>query len=129
MSRDDLMRRVLWTSACFNLVGALLFLFPSSLGRLAGLPSPVPFAYAALLAFFVILFGGTYAWLALQPHIHRPLVWLSAIGKAGAFAIVLACWLGGAVEGLAVLAITGDLVFAAIYAWWLLGAPAHELAA
>jgi hypothetical protein len=124
MTRDDLMRRVLWTSALFNLGGALLFLFPASLGRLAGLPAPVPLAYAALLALFIVLFAGAYAWLALQPHFDRPLVAFAAIGKAAAFTVVLACWLAGAVEGRAVLAITGDLVFAAIFAWWLLGAAA-----
>jgi hypothetical protein len=123
MTRDDLMRRALWASAFFNLGGALLFLFPASLGRVAGLPVPVPAAQSALLAFFVLLFGGTYAWLAVQPRFDRPLVAVSAIGKAGAFAVVVACWILGAVEGRAVLAITGDLVFAAIFAWWLLGSP------
>jgi len=124
MTRDDLMRRVLWASVFFNLFGALLFLFPASLGRLAGLPAPVPFAYSALLALFIVLFGGSYAWLALQPRFDRPLVAFAAIGKASAFAVVLACWVAGAVEGRAVLAITGDLVLAAIFAWWLLGDPA-----
>jgi hypothetical protein len=124
MTRDDLMRRVLWTSVVFNLGGALLFLFPASLGRLAGLPAPVPFAYSALLALFIVLFAGSYAWLALQPRFDRPLVAFAAIGKASAFAVVLACWVAGAVEGRAVLAITGDLVLAAIFAWWLLGAAA-----
>jgi len=124
MTRDDLMRRVLWASVLFNLFGALLFLFPASLGRLAGLPAPVPFAYSALLALFIVLFGGSYAWLALQSRFDRPLVAFGAIGKASAFAVVLACWVAGAVEGRAVLAITGDLVLAAIFAWWLLGDPA-----
>jgi hypothetical protein len=126
MTRDDLMRRALWASVFFNLGGSLLFFFPASLGRLAILPVPVPPAYSALLAFFIVLFGGAYAWLALQPRFDRPLVAFSAIGKAGAFAVVLACWVAGAVEGRAVLAITGDLVFAAIFAWWLLGSAARD---
>src|SRR5262249_19073258 len=41
MTRDELMRRVLWASVFFNLLGAVLFLFPASIGRLAGLPAPV----------------------------------------------------------------------------------------
>lgn len=126
MTRDDLMRRALWASVCFNLGGALLFFFPASLGRLAGLPVPVPPAYSALLAFFIVLFGGAYARLALQPRFDRPLVAFSAIGKAGAFAVVVACWMAGAVEARAVLAITGDLVFAAIFAWWLLGSATRD---
>jgi hypothetical protein len=123
MQRDDLIRRVLWSSALFNLGGALLFLFPTSLGRLAGFPAPVPVVYTVLLAFFVVLFGGAYAWLALQPRIDRPLVALSAFGKAGAFAVVLACWLAGEVPARSVLAITGDLAFALVFVWWLLGPP------
>jgi len=47
-----------------------------------------PPIYCALLALFVVLFAGAYAWLALQPNINRPLVAFAAIGKAGAFAVV-----------------------------------------
>ena len=72
---------------------------------------------------FVVLFAGAYAWVALQPTIHRPLVALAAIGKAGAFALFLICWLAGAASGLSVVALGGDLAFAAIFAWWLLGQP------
>ena len=39
------MRRVLWTSVFFNFGGALLFAFPDSLGRLAGMPAPAPRVY------------------------------------------------------------------------------------
>jgi hypothetical protein len=68
LDRDKFLRRALWVSVAYNLAAALLFAFPaSSFGRLAGLPSPVPPVYSALVAFFVALFGGTYAWLARQP--------------------------------------------------------------
>jgi hypothetical protein len=120
MERTQLMRRALWASAVYNLGGALLFAFPDSLGRLAGFPAPVPRFYTALLAFFVALFAGAYAWLARQPQIDRPLVALAALGKAGVFAIILAAWALGDVPGIGVLAASGDLVFAAIFAWWLL---------
>jgi len=119
MERDRLMRRALWASTVFNLGGALAFAFPGSLGALAGMPSPVPALYAATIAFLVTLFAGTYAWLASQPVIDRPLVAFCAIGKAGFFAIVVACWLAGAAPARGVLAAFGDLVFAAIFAWWL----------
>lgn len=115
------MRRALRASAVFNLGGALLFACAGSLGPLAGLPVPVPRVYTALLAMFVLLFGASYAWLARQPRIDRPLVALAAIGKASAFALTLVSWLLGDVGGRAVVAISGDLVFAVIFAWWLLG--------
>ena len=120
---DKFMRCALWASVVYNLGGALLFAFPSSpLGQLAGLPTPVPPIYSALLAFFVVLFGGAYAWLASQPNINQPLVALAAIGKAGVFAIIFVFWLFGEAPGRGVLAVTGDLILAGIFAWWLLGA-------
>jgi hypothetical protein len=119
------MRGALWSSVVFNFGGALLFAFPSSpLGQAAGLPTPVPPIYGALLAFFVLLFGGSYAWLALQPNIDRPLVALAAIGKGGVFGLIVVFWLRGEAPGGGVLAATGDLVLAGIFAWWLLGARA-----
>jgi hypothetical protein len=116
---DDSIRRILWASAFFNLGGAALFAFPESIGRLAGLPAPAPTVYSMLLVLFVLLFGGSYAWIASQPTINRPMVALGAIGKAGAFVTVLLCWLGGAASGLSVLAIAGDLVFAFLFTRWL----------
>ncbi len=129
MDRTYLMRCALWASVVYNLGGALLFGFPGSLGHLAGLPAPVPRVYTALLAFFVALFGGAYAWLARQPRIDRPLVAVAALGKAGVFAIILAFWLLGEVPGRGVLSASGDLVFAGIFAWWLLREAAPPAAA
>ena len=117
------MRRALWISVVYNLRGALLFAFPSSwLGRLAGLPTLVAPIYSTLVAFFIALFAGAYAWLARQSHIDRPLVAFSAIGKAGAFSVILVFWLFGQSLGRGVVAAAGDLVLAAIFAWGLLGA-------
>ena len=118
---NEMMRKALWATAGFNVLGALLFGFPDTFGRLAGMPTGVPAVYRALLALFVLLFGGAYAWLARRPVIDRPLVGFAAIGKAGAFAVVLMCWIAGAVPFLSVAAITGDLVFALLFAWWLAG--------
>jgi hypothetical protein len=125
MNRDELMRRALWTTAFLNAGGALLFAFPDSVGRLAGLPGPVPRLYSWFIAFLVLLFGATYAWLARQPRIDRALVAFSALGKSGFFAVVLVCWLLGDVPTLTLVAASGDLAFAALFAWWLL-APAGQ---
>jgi hypothetical protein len=122
MDRDRIMRRTLNASVFFNIGGALLFAFPGSLGRLAGLPAPVPAVYCATLAFLVALFAATYAWLARQPRIDRPLVAFLTVGKAGFFTVVLVCWLFGAASTLSLAAASGDLMFAGIFAWWLMGA-------
>jgi len=102
----------------------LLFAFPNSLGKLAGLPGPVPPVYGVLLALFVALFAGAYAWLARQPRIDRPLVALTAIGKASFFVVMCLSWFLGAAPGMGVLAASGDLIFAMIFTWWLLGGGA-----
>lgn len=122
MDRDGFMRRALGISVIYNFAAAFLFAFPSSSpGHFAGLPPVVPDLYRMLLGFFVVLFGGAYAWLARQPNIDRPLVAFATIGKAGAFGIILALWLVGRSPGRGVLAAIGDLVLAGIFAWWLFG--------
>jgi hypothetical protein len=57
------------------------------------------------------------------------MVVFSAIGKAGFFALMFIFWLLGEAPGRGVLAATGDLVLAGIFAWWLLwGTPAKVTA-
>lgn len=120
MVRDDLMRRVLWASAIFNLGGALSFAFPSSfLGQLAGLPSPVPLVYRAIVALFIVLFGAAYAWLALQPRIDRPLIGLAAVGKASVFMLISVLWLFDQAPVRAVALASGDFFLACVFVWWL----------
>jgi hypothetical protein len=122
------MRRALRTTAFFNVGGALLFAFPDSIGRLAGMPVPVPHLYAWFIAFLVLLFAATYAWLARQPVIDRALVLFAAVGKSGFFALVLLCWSLGELPALTVIVAAGDLAFASIFFWWLLAEPSVEAA-
>jgi hypothetical protein len=117
---DTVMRRVLRTTAGLNLGAALLFAFPASLGQLAGLPAPAPALYTTFLALLVALFGVTYAWLARQSHIDRPLVAFCALGKLGFVVVAVGCWLLGDLPGRAALFAGGDLVFAVLFAWWLM---------
>jgi hypothetical protein len=120
MDKDKIIRRALGVSAIYNLGGAFLFAFPSSApGQLAGLPEAVPGIYRALVALFVLLFGGAYAWLAVARVIDCPMVAYSAIGKAGAFGTILMFALLGQVPARGVPPATGDLILACIFAWWL----------
>ena len=121
MERDALMRRTLNVTAIANLGAALMFAFPDSLGSLAGLPAPAPALYSATLAVLVALFGITYGWRARQPVIDRPLVVFSAAGKTAFVIVAFFCWLAGQVPFLTLLTAGGDLVFAAIFVWWLAG--------
>jgi uncharacterized membrane protein len=119
MITDLTMRRILWASAAFNVCGALAFAFPGTLGQLMGLPAPVPALYCVLMALFVLLFGGSYAWLALQPQIVRPMVAFAAIGKSSVFLVILVFWLLGEAPFRGVLAASGDLAFALLFLRWL----------
>ena len=123
------MRTALRVTFFFNLVGALLFAFPDSLGQLAGLPVPVPRVYGLTIAMLVAVFAGAYLWLSRQPVIDRPLVAMLAIGKAGFFFVVFGCWLAGDLSALALGAAFGDLVFAVIFVNWLVGTAAPPAAA
>lgn len=126
VDRDRIMRGALWTSFVANLVAAAGFAFPDTLGRLAGFPAGGPRLYTATLAVLVALFGLTYGWLASRPRIDRPLVVFSAIGKTSFVAVAFACWLLGEVTGQGMLMASGDLVFAAIFVWWLAGDAAAD---
>lgn len=122
MNRDRIVRTALGLSVFFNLFGAGLFAFPGSpLGEFVGLPEAVPVIYRGVVAFFVVLFGGAYGWLALQAVIDRPMVGFAAIGKTGFFLLVLVFFLIGEASGLALGAASGDLLFAGVFGWWVWG--------
>jgi asparagine N-glycosylation enzyme membrane subunit Stt3 len=120
VSRESTLRISLWLACPFNLFAAAVFAMPASaLGRYMGLPAEVPALYVALVALFVGLFGLVYGWLAAQPLIDRPLLWLGSIGKLAAFAIAATLWLGQALPFRTAAASIGDLAFALIWLSWL----------
>lgn len=120
MREGLVLRRAMAAAAAFNVLGALLAAFPDSTpGKLAGLPAGAPVAYRALAAFFILLCGGAYAWLSTRPAPERPMVAFAAIGKACAFLLFLTLWLASQVSFSSLLTAGGDLVFAGIFAWWL----------
>jgi hypothetical protein len=126
VDRDRIMRGALWTSFVANLVAAAAFAYPDTLGRLAGFPGGAPRLYTGTLAALVALYGLTYGWLASRPRIDRPLVAFSALGKTSFVVVAFVCWLRGELTGQGMLTASGDLVFAAIFVWWLAGDAAAE---
>jgi hypothetical protein len=117
---NTVVRATLWLSFPFNFVAAWILVRPASeLGQLIGAPAQVPSLYSLIVGFLVCEFGVTYAWLALQKHIHRPLLAFCAIGKSGVFAIVLLLWLTADVSGRLVLMASGDLALALVWFFWL----------
>lgn len=120
------MRRALAASVLYNLSGSLGFLFPEPIGRWIGFPTPVPRLYPSLIAMVVLLFAAVYAWLYRAKLVDRSLVALSALGKSGFFAVCAGAWWAGQVPPRAVLAVTGDLAFAMVFAWWLAVTREHR---
>jgi hypothetical protein len=119
MVESKKMRRVLWVGVVFNALVALMLMFPSTLGVLAALPPVGSVFYLWMLTFFVVLFSATYAWLALEPTISRPVVALAAFGKTGVFVVALVCLLRGDIQLRTFLVSVGDLVFAVYFFVWL----------
>ncbi len=116
---DRRLRRALAASVVYNLSGSLGFLVPEPIGRWIGFPTPVPRIYPSLIAMVVLLFAAVYAWLYRARVIDRSLVALSALGKTGFFVVFAGAWWAGQVPPRAVLAVSGDLAFAMVFAWWL----------
>jgi len=117
------MRGVLWGTTVYNTLCALLIAFPASApGQLAGLPEQVPLSYRVMTALMVLLWAGAYAWLANQPEPNRPMVAFAAVGKAIVFAGVLVLAFAKEVPIILACVASGELVFAAYFTWWLIGA-------
>jgi len=121
-SRDRVLRGALWATAALNVLGTIVFALPA-LGRSSPLlPMAVPPYFAAQIGFTIALFAGVYAWLALQPTFHRPLIVVGGLGKRGFFTVTAAYVFAGEVPVGMALNATPDLVFAGIFLWWARGA-------
>jgi len=114
------MRNALLATAVMNLTAGLAFLPPAQpLRALAGMPDGEP-VYLTTVALFVLLFGAGYAYCGLMRRDERLFLALSAIGKISFVSIVTFYWLAGRLPFQAVMTASGDLVFGALFAGWLL---------
>jgi len=113
------LRVTLGLAAALNLLGTVVF-GSAALGRplMPLTPAPPPF-YAAQIALTIALFGGVYAWLAGQRVINRPLLLVGALGKLGFFLLFVAFWLAGDIGQAQVRQATPDLLFGAVFLWYL----------
>jgi len=119
MSSDRWIRVVLWCSVALNLFGTVLFGAAATGRPTTMLPLNLPPFYAAQLGLTIALFGGVYAWLALQAAINRPLLMVGALGKLGFFTVCGVYWAAGDLAWTVVVNVTPDLILGATYLWWL----------
>lgn len=121
MQLESVIRTSLWVTAPLNLLVAAALAFPSSwAGSLLELPAQTHPFYTLLVGALVALFGFTYLWLALQREIVRPLLLVGACGKTLAVLISIALYALGQLSGVTATVISGDLLFAALWFYWLL---------
>lgn len=117
-ARDRVIRSALWATVALNALGVYVFL-PLALGSTSPLmPIPVPRFLAAQIGLTIALFGGVYAWLAMQPQINRALVVVGGLGKLGFFGLTLAYAFAGDVPMSMAMNASPDMVFAGIFLWW-----------
>jgi len=118
---DTTIRTALWSSVGLNALGVAVFA-PVALGfGSALLPIKAPPFFAAQIGLTIALFGGVYAWLAMQPTISRELLVVGGIGKLGFFGITAAYALAGVVPVKMAVQATPDLLLGTIFLWWALG--------
>ncbi len=117
---ETIVRASLWLTAPFNLLAAYTFSFPSSgFGQLLGLPSLVHPFYAYFSGAMVGLFGLAYVWMAGQTAIDHALLFVGACGKSLAVVIALALFLQGNLAPTLALLISGDVLFAGLWFFYL----------
>jgi len=128
MNMENAVRWSLWLTAPLNILAAISFAFPDRwVGSVVGLPAAAHPLYTWLSAALVALFGVTYAWLALQKPIVRPVLMLGAIGKLTAVVLTLLLLVLGHLGPLPAAIISGDLVFVVLWARFLWRAPTNDL--
>lgn len=102
-------------------IGAYIFAFPeSALAQQYSMPEDVPRLYTAFIGYILLVFSAMYAWMAAQPAIPRPLLYLGAFGKGGAFVISLLLYARGAIPGSTASLLVGDGVLALLWCGWLI---------
>jgi len=119
------MRRALFITAGMNILVAGAFIpAAESLRVLAGFPAGGEPFYVATVGLFILLFGLGYLSAAMMGRAERLFIAVAAAGKLS-FVWLLTCfWLSGALPLRAPILGSADLVFGALFLFWLLTARA-----
>jgi hypothetical protein len=111
-------RIALFTTGIINLFGGLTFAPPIRFGReMFKFPDAHP-VYLWIFAVWIFAFGVCYLWLAVKQTREWLFIVIAAVGKLSFFGLFAIFWLVGSLPFLAVLGVTGDLIFGSIFAYW-----------
>lgn len=114
------MRAALFATAVMNLAAAMAFRPAAAILRTtAGLPADAPPIYLRTVALFVGLFGLGYLYTAVRGRDERLFIAISAVGKLGFVALVVAGWAEGSLPLRAPVVAAPDLVFSLLFFHWL----------
>jgi hypothetical protein len=111
-------QRILFlTAALFNwAVAAALAVDAGFLFRLFSVsPEPAEPLFVLLFAWLVFAFGVAYYWISRDPGANTPLIRLGILGKAGVFAVALACVILGIVSWQFLILAAVDAVYALLF--------------
>ena len=121
MKSEAWIRGSLWLTVPFNFLAAYAFSFPlSGISRFLELPQQTPNFYTFFTGCVVCLFGFMYIWNSIQPSINKPLLAVGAFGKLMAVSLSAILFAQGEFSGFALFLISGDLLFALFWLFWLL---------
>lgn len=111
-------RIALFTTGYINLFGGLTFVPVIRFGReMFKFPDAHP-VYLWIFAVWIFAFGVCYLWLAVKQKREWLFIVIAAIGKLSFFSLFAIFWLAGDLSFLAVVGVTGDLIFGSIFAFW-----------
>jgi hypothetical protein len=119
---DGLTRYALAATAVMNILGSLAFT-PAGAGLRASLGIPPAHAiWGLMVGSFILFMGLGYAALAISGRSERIFLAVAAGGKAAFAAIMISMGIAGEIPAVAAVSGLPDLVFAAIFARWVLRA-------
>ena len=118
---DQWVRASLWITAPFNFVAAFAFAMPSSpIGNLLDLPRHEPDYFTFFSGAMVGIFGMAYFWSARQATLPRPIIAVGAGGKFTAVLLAATLFVLEQFSAIALLVISGDLLFVGLWTYWLI---------
>ena len=112
--------RLFRIAAFWNYSAATVFCLPPSVLSVLGMPTPVAALYPQLAAVLVASFGLGYHLVSRNVTRNHGIVVIGIAGKAAIFALLFAHYLTDRLSLVPVVIVFGDVVFAALFARFLL---------